>query len=154
MFSRLKCDHNSQRQSYCDLLVLSNSILFCFILLCIINLLENQFAKLLKSPPSMLKLLSVFPPHNVLQVKAATQEAESATPPLTITAENVTSATTTQVTKVTAHGLVPWGAARANQGLKNADSRTNILFDYFFVLNYELRIFNFVDKTVMLLLIL
>lgn len=101
----------------------------------------------------MLKSLSVFPPHNVLQVKAATQEAESATPPLTITAENVTSATTTQVTKVMAHGLVPWGAARANQRLKNADSRTNILFVYFFVLSYG-RLFDFVDKTVMLLLIL
>lgn len=37
-------------------------------------------------------------------VKAATQEAESATPPLTITAENVTSATTTQVTKTVKGG--------------------------------------------------
>ncbi|XP_075880792.1 band 4.1-like protein 1 isoform X5 [Nelusetta ayraudi] len=37
-------------------------------------------------------------------VKAAPQEAESATPPLTITAENVTSATTTQVTKTVKGG--------------------------------------------------
>lgn len=44
---------------------------------------------------------------NVLQVKAAPQERESVVSPLTITAESVTSATTTQVTKVTL-SLFPW----------------------------------------------
>lgn len=38
---------------------------------------------------------------NGLQVKAGTQEKDPVTSPLTITTENVTSATTTQVTKVT-----------------------------------------------------
>lgn len=38
---------------------------------------------------------------NGLQVKAGVQEKDPVTSPLTITAENVTSATTTQVTKVT-----------------------------------------------------
>lgn len=42
---------------------------------------------------------------NVSKVKAGTQEPLVS--PLTITAENVTSATTTQVTKVTPH-LLPW----------------------------------------------
>lgn len=60
----------------------------------------------------MLQSLSWFPPHNVLQVKAGIQEAESATPPLTIMAENVTSATTTQVTKVTAYSLVRLAAGK------------------------------------------
>lgn len=41
------------------------------------------------------------PPMNGLQVKAGTQEKDPVTSPLTITTENVTSATTTQVTKVT-----------------------------------------------------
>lgn len=38
---------------------------------------------------------------NGLQVKAGIQEKDSVMSPLTITADNVTSATTTQVTKVT-----------------------------------------------------
>lgn len=38
---------------------------------------------------------------NELQVKAGIQEKDPIMSPLTITAENVTSATTTQVTKVT-----------------------------------------------------
>lgn len=111
----------------------------------------------------MLKSLSVFPCHDMPQVKAATQEAESTTPPLTITAESVASATTTQVTKVTAHGLVLLGATGANQGLKNADSTSNILFLLFliaqaifyfdfFILNYG-KILNFVDKTLRLIFV-
>lgn len=44
---------------------------------------------------------------NGLQVKAGVQEKDLVTSPLTITAENVTSATTTQVTKVTLQMIPP-----------------------------------------------
>lgn len=42
-----------------------------------------------------------------LQVKAGVQEKDPVMSPLTVTAENVTSATTTQVTKVTLQMILP-----------------------------------------------
>lgn len=76
------------------------------------------------------KKLSSFS-YNELQVKTAIQETESATPPVTIMAENFTSATTTQVTKVNPHSNV---LLAAKQDLLHSDSWKCILLIFLLLL--------------------